>query len=239
MARWRASWILGLGATVLVGCVTKPEPKADEVRALAIPHVAVPQAWSMQANPAPVEAGWLATFGDPQLDALVAEALANNPDLAVAAARVEQADAQVDLATAQLKPAIGILGRAGSKPVSDLVAMLSGVMLRLTWEIDLWGRLRQSYRREIVIVALHHPASINGDLVRHQLTQPVDDRSLYLAHSATRVDNLAANVAGDPHLLDFHFLGDDVDAYLGNLGEVASAAEVERQAHPCTLKQLT
>ncbi|MBO9627793.1 MAG: TolC family protein, partial [Microbacterium sp.] len=73
---------------------------------------------------------------------LVYEALQNNPDLWVASARLEMANAQVDLAEAQLKPAIGVLGRAGSKPVADLVALLSGVMLRMSWEIDLWGRMR-------------------------------------------------------------------------------------------------
>jgi NodT family efflux transporter outer membrane factor (OMF) lipoprotein len=52
------------------------------------------------------------------------------------------ANAQVDIAEAQLKPAIGVLGRAGNKPVADLVALLSGVMLRMSWEIDLWGRMR-------------------------------------------------------------------------------------------------
>lgn len=197
MARWRASWILGLGATVLVGCVTKPEPKADEVRALAIPHVAVPQAWSMQANPAPVEAGWLATFGDPQLDALVAEALANNPDLAVAAARVEQADAQVDLATAQLKPAIGILGRAGSKPVSDLVAMLSGVMLRLTWEIDLWGRLR--YARYAAI-AERDASGADYRFARQSLAASVA-RAWFVAAETAQQAKLANTMAGDAERL--------------------------------------
>ena len=39
----------------------------------------------------PVPDNWLASFDDPQLDALVAEAIANNPDLRVTAARVEQA----------------------------------------------------------------------------------------------------------------------------------------------------
>ena len=120
----------GLAAALLAGCVTSPEPTADEVQAQALGHVTVPQAWANKANAAPVEAGWLSTFGDAQLDALVAEAIEHNPDLAMAAARVEQAEAQVDLAAAQLKPAIGILGRAGSKPVSDLIAMLSGVVRR-------------------------------------------------------------------------------------------------------------
>lgn len=128
--------------TVVSACAVLPEPTGDEVRQQALGRVAIPPNWSAQASAAQVEEGWLATFRDAALSQLVYEALANNPDLLMAAARVEQANAQLDIAQAQLKPAIGLLGRAGSKPVTDLVPLLSGVMLRLSWELDLWGRLR-------------------------------------------------------------------------------------------------
>ncbi|HEY0504143.1 MAG TPA: efflux transporter outer membrane subunit [Lysobacter sp.] len=128
--------------TLLSACAVLPEPTGDEVREQALGRVAIPPNWSAQASAAQVEDGWLATFHDPVLSQLVYEALAQNPDLLMAAARVEQANAQLDIAQAQLRPAIGLLGRAGSKPVADLVPLLSGVMLRLSWEIDLWGRLR-------------------------------------------------------------------------------------------------
>lgn len=113
MSRRRTSISLGLATTLLVACATSPEPTPEDTRAEALGHVQIPQTWSAPADAAPIEAGWLAAFNDPQLDALVAQALAHNPDLAMAAARVEQANAQVDLAAAQLQPAIGILGRGG------------------------------------------------------------------------------------------------------------------------------
>ena len=128
--------------TLLSACAVLPEPGGDEIREQALGRVAIPPNWSAQASAAQVEDGWLSTFNDPTLSRLVYEALANNPDLLMAAARVEQANAQLDIAQAQLKPAIGLLGRAGNKPVTDLVPLLSGVMLRLSWELDLWGRLR-------------------------------------------------------------------------------------------------
>lgn len=134
--------LAALALTLLVGCAVLPEPNGDEVRAQALGRVVIPPNWSAQASAAQVEDGWLSTFHDPTLSQLVYEALANNPDLLMAAARVEQANAQLDIAQAQLKPAIGLLGRAGSKPVTDLVPLLSGVMLRLSWELDLWGRMR-------------------------------------------------------------------------------------------------
>ena len=52
-------------------------------------------------------------FSDPQLDALVREALANNPDLRVAAARVEQAAGYVKVAGATLYPQVNALARGG------------------------------------------------------------------------------------------------------------------------------
>ncbi|GAA5073958.1 efflux transporter outer membrane subunit [Lysobacter panacisoli] len=124
------------------GCAVLREPTGAEVQSQALGRTAIPPNWSAEASAAQVDDGWLSTFDDPTLVQLVHEALANNPDLLMAAARVEQANAQVDMAEAQLKPAIGLLGRAGSKPVADLVPLLSGVMLRLSWEIDLWGRMR-------------------------------------------------------------------------------------------------
>ena len=133
------------------GCALLPEPRSDEIRADALGTVSIPPNWSAQASQQQVDDGWLSRFDDPQLRALVHEALLRNPDLLIAAARVEQANAQVDIARAQLLPAIGIIGRGGSKPIADLVPLLSGVMLRMSWELDLWGRLR--YARNAAIAA--------------------------------------------------------------------------------------
>ena len=193
MATRRIAFASGLAAALLAGCVTSPEPTADEVQAQALGHVTVPQAWANKANAAPVEAGWLATFGDPQLDALVIEALEYNPDLAMAAARIEQADAQVDLAQAQLKPAIGILGRAGSKPISDLVAMLSVAMIRLAWEIDLWGRLR--YARNAA-VAQRDASSADYRFARQSLAASVA-RAWFLSTETAQQAALADRMADD------------------------------------------
>jgi multidrug efflux system outer membrane protein len=198
MTRRGASLGFGLAVTLLAGCATAPEPRPEDTRAEALQHAQVPQAWSSRgASAAPVEAGWLATFGDAQLDALVAEALEHNPDLAMAAARVEQADAQVDLAAAQLKPAIGILGRAGSKPVSDLVAMLSGVMLRLAWEVDLWGRLR--YQRNAA-VAQRDASSADYRFARQSLAASVA-RAWFVATETAQQARLANMMATDAERL--------------------------------------
>ncbi len=135
----------------LSGCAVLPEPTRSQVQSEALGHVDIPDAWASSAASAEVIDGWLASFNDPALTQLVQEALANNPDLQIAAARLEQSNAQLEIAQAQLKPGIGALGRAGTKPVSDLVPLFSGAMLRLSWEIDLWGRLR--YGRNAAMAA--------------------------------------------------------------------------------------
>jgi NodT family efflux transporter outer membrane factor (OMF) lipoprotein len=141
----RRSLPLALSAVVLTmaGCALQAPPKPEEIRALALPHVEVPGAWKMargETSGVPA-AGWLATFGEPQLDALVREADRYNADLQVAAARVEQAAGYAKLAGATIYPAVNLLARGGGKLGGDQSG-LSGVGLFASWELDIWGRVR-------------------------------------------------------------------------------------------------
>ncbi len=85
-------------------------------------------------------------FADPALDALITQALANNSDLAAAAARVDQARALAGAARADFFPQIGIDASATRQRSLDNNyrasdhASLPGVA---TWELDLWGRIRK------------------------------------------------------------------------------------------------
>ena len=102
----------------------------------------MPQKWTAEGGtPGAVGDGWLATFNDPQLDELVREALAYNPDLRVAAARVEQAAAYQKVAGATLYPQVNLLARGGGKMSGDSSG-LEGVGVFVNWELDLWGRVR-------------------------------------------------------------------------------------------------
>ena len=89
---------------------------------------------------APVADDWLATFDDPRLNALVEEALANNPDLKVAAARVEQAAAYVEAAGSTMKPQVSAIGNISGKNASSGALNFGGVFA--SWELDLWGQVR-------------------------------------------------------------------------------------------------
>ena len=179
------------------GCATAPPPSRDEIQRQALRDTAVPSTWSSSASAGEVADNWVASFGDPQLDALVAEAIAHNTDLRVAAARMEQAAAQVDIADAQLKPAIGILGRASSKPLSDFIAMAAGAIVRLAWEIDLWGRLR--YARNAAM-AEHDASSADFRFAQQSIAAGVA-RAWFVAAETGRQRDLAEQMAKDAQAL--------------------------------------
>src|SRR5688572_17045367 len=84
---------------IAAGCALQPLPDSADVRREAMPNLAASGQWTAKGvTGGTVGAGWLAGFKDPQLEALVREALAYNPDLRVAAARVEQAAGYARLA---------------------------------------------------------------------------------------------------------------------------------------------
>ncbi|PEQ13127.1 RND transporter [Novosphingobium sp. PC22D] len=112
-----------------------------------------------ESYPAPAPAGassiadlgWQDFFRQPELQRLIAEALANNRDIRIASARVDEARGAWRIEGAPLYPqldavATGTRGRSlfnlpttGATPVE--VRQISA-QLNASWEIDFWGRLR-------------------------------------------------------------------------------------------------
>ena len=135
-----------LRATVVLciasGCALKSPPARDDLAREGLPNLKVPPAWSEPAlSSGAARDGWLASFNDRDLDALVREALANNPDLRIAAGRVEQAAAFVKSAGATLYPQVTALARGGG-PLSGDSSGLQGAGIFANWELDVWGRVR-------------------------------------------------------------------------------------------------
>jgi outer membrane protein, multidrug efflux system len=130
----------------IVGCTTKSPPTRAEIQQQSgtISGLNETSAWKAGGAQGKIPDNWLATFNDPQLDVLVREAVTNNPDLRVAATRVEQASQYVELAKASLRPAVNLLGTGGYKSSSsgDAISALQGAVIGASWELDLWGRLR-------------------------------------------------------------------------------------------------
>ena len=129
---------------------------------------------------------WLATFGDPRLEALVAEALANNPDLRVAAARVQVAAEYVKLADSTLYPQVNLLARGGGNMGGDSSG-LEGVGLFADWELDLWGRVRSE---RAATTAAYESAVADTEYARQSVAALVA-KSWFLAVEATLQQRLA------------------------------------------------
>jgi NodT family efflux transporter outer membrane factor (OMF) lipoprotein len=137
--------LVAIVALLLGGCALKSPPAHDELARTAAENRQLPAQWSA-TPPAPAASGavadrWLASFRDPQLEVLAVEALAYNPDLRIAAARVEQAAAYQRLAGGTLYPQVNLMARGGGQMGGD-ASGLQGVGIFANWELDLWGRVR-------------------------------------------------------------------------------------------------
>jgi NodT family efflux transporter outer membrane factor (OMF) lipoprotein len=133
-----------LGAA-LAGCVhLKPAPQPN------LGDTTVPGAWKSEASSASVQDGWISGFGDPALPRLVGEALTNNPDLAATAARLGEAIASAKEARADLAPSLAAAANATKTSYlshgGNADSFTFGPSLDLSWEADVWGRLRYTAR---------------------------------------------------------------------------------------------
>ncbi|KVC47589.1 efflux transporter outer membrane subunit [Burkholderia pseudomultivorans] len=177
-----AAALLALGGCAPAGFLPSLSLRAPADDALA--RTAGPGANG--AWPAP---DWVTQLRDPQLDALVAEATQNNPDLQVAQARLRIAQAQLQ----QFDSLTGLTGTAGAtvsrarmpKPgdnvadvsvggyrvpveiFGDPVVSPSSVFVGLNYQLDLWGRNRAATKS---LMSLRDAARVEAEQVRLALT---------------------------------------------------------------------
>jgi NodT family efflux transporter outer membrane factor (OMF) lipoprotein len=145
-------------AGLLGGCAVGPD--------YAPPAPAAPPRYQCQdaldarsaASPVDFDAWWTG-FGDPQLTRFVELALAQNLDLAQAAARVAQANAGLGATRAALLPSASVAGQTtrvhqsvetplgrvlNSNPAFDRHGELHEASLSASWELDFFGGLRRA-----------------------------------------------------------------------------------------------
>jgi len=136
-------------AALLAGCAIGPDYKRPSV---AEPPIFRGQATAEAASLADLP--WWEVFQDIILKNLLTEALGSNYDVKIAAARVQEARAQVGVARSEYFPAIdynvgaqrtrfsgAVLGLQGAAPTTN---NLYYGFLSASWEIDIWGRIRRS-----------------------------------------------------------------------------------------------
>lgn len=144
----RNAALLAMAAAVFAaGCKMGPDYKR--------PETASPEIFRGQAKPdatslAQVE--WFEIYKDPALQSLIREGLANNYDLRVAVARVEQARQLSLQAKSLYYPSVGYQGGTNygkndfvGNPVdnSGSESWTGYGVIAVAWEIDLWGRIRR------------------------------------------------------------------------------------------------
>lgn len=140
--------LAALMATALsTGCVNLA-PKYER------PPIELPAEWGADAQAA-IGAEWWKLFEDPQLDRMIAEALAHNASLALAVARIDEARAQFGFARAEQFPTLSasVAGSRAQTSQRTATPLPPGTpretenyraTLNTAYELDLWGRLRNS-----------------------------------------------------------------------------------------------
>jgi multidrug efflux system outer membrane protein len=128
-----------LMACPIAGCMIGPDYQRPVVEVPPVHRYEMAEARDT-ANTA-----WWKQFGDPVLDSLIDEALANNLSVKIAAANVEQAAAVLTQVRSPLYPqASGGASASGQRQSEKIGTVYSyDVLAGASWEIDLWGRIRR------------------------------------------------------------------------------------------------
>ncbi len=186
----------------LSACAAWREPASTENEAVRLPAAFSRSPASARRDP--LDVAWWKRFRSAELNALIAEARTHSHDVAAALARVEQARAQVRLATAPLWPEL-----SGSAGIDRAGRLKTGTTrgentyatgLTASYEADLWGRLRASRRS-----ARHRfEASVfDHDAVVLTLTADVASTWLHTVALRERLTLAENNVATARQILTF------------------------------------
>lgn len=143
MPRMVITFIILLG---LSGCLLGPNYKR--------PYIDIPQAFHYEPKVVYETANipWWTQFNDPVLNQLIAEALANNKNIKIAAANIMQAAGNLMSTRAALFPQLNYTISGTRALFSKNIALPEPVpnpfntfqvLAGVNWEIDLWGRIRR------------------------------------------------------------------------------------------------
>jgi NodT family efflux transporter outer membrane factor (OMF) lipoprotein len=178
---------------VLAGCVSSGglHPSATLVeptslnadQSLAAARIS-PAAWPTQ--------DWWSGLGDPQLDALIAEALKDNPDLVAADARARAAQAEAGVADAARGPSVdaaaGVSGQripAGAPMGTGHFGVTKYASVGFDWGLDLWGGKRAVWEAAI---GQARATEIDAHAARIELSVNVARAYVRLSHAWVRLD---------------------------------------------------
>jgi multidrug efflux system outer membrane protein len=117
-------------------CATAPERNAAGI------SNPPPQWASATTSGNPIATQWLSAFADPELSALVHEALSHNYDLKAAAARIDSAREQVRIEGSVRWPQLNFAAGYRHESLSSSETGAFDALFVMNWEIDVWGRIK-------------------------------------------------------------------------------------------------
>jgi len=138
----RATVVLGL--LFVAGCAMGPDYER--------PETAMPEAFEQvtDSGPSIANLNWWELFGDEQLNSLVRIALEQNRDMLIAVSRIEEARAALGFVRSDQYPQFEVSAgatRGNSIPGTAVIMPISNNFVlagNLSFELDLWGKLRRS-----------------------------------------------------------------------------------------------
>jgi NodT family efflux transporter outer membrane factor (OMF) lipoprotein len=209
---------------LLAGCAVGPDYRA--------PQVTVPVTWQVEqpwreAAPSDLldKGRWWQRFGDAQLDALQQQALAGNPTLAIAGARLAQARATLDASSAARLPQLSLGSRvsrlqiSANRPLTNYNANNFATVqndfalsLSTSYELDLAGRVQRSV--EGAVASAEQSAA---DLENTRLLLAADLATNYFNLRSTDIelDVLSRSIALQRRALDLVTARHDLGAVSG------------------------
>jgi len=137
-----------LVVVLILGCNVGPNYKRPPVTVPGDYRGLAPDAHETSASLG--DEKWWAVFQDEQLQKLIRQALTNNFDVRVAAARVMEAQAALGITRADQFPTIagGASGSSQRYPKTTVTPVFEAspaqVNLSLFWELDFWGKFRRA-----------------------------------------------------------------------------------------------
>lgn len=148
MRMTRHSFVSLAAVVVAAGCMVGPKYQRPEVPTPA-GFRGADSAVIMDSAKSIADIAWFEYFKDTTLHSLVKGALAANFDLRIATARVAEVQAQYGIARSGLWPQVDLAAGASANQISkdqaaggNRYGSSYGANLGLSWEVDLWGRVR-------------------------------------------------------------------------------------------------
>ena len=133
---------LMLGTLMVAGCAMGPDYER--------PETAMPEGFEqlVDSGASIANLNWWELFGDEQLNSLIRIALEQNKDMAIAVSRIEEARASLGFVRSDQYPQFEVSAGAsrGQSIPGAIVPVRNNFVLagNLSYELDLWGKLRRS-----------------------------------------------------------------------------------------------